>query len=36
MPEDSFNQFKELPKSKSFQILTKENMRVEGKTPLNI
>jgi acyl-CoA thioester hydrolase len=36
MPEDSFNLYKELPKSKSFQILTKKNMRVEGKTPFNI
>ena len=36
MPEDSFNHFKELPKSKSFQILTKDNMRIPGKSPLNI
>jgi acyl-CoA thioester hydrolase len=36
MPEDSFNLFKELSRSKSFQILSKENMRIEGKSPLNI
>ena len=36
MPEDSFNLFKELPKSKSFQILTKDNMRIPGKSPINI
>ena len=36
MPEDSFNHFKKLPKSKSFQILTKDNMRIPGKSPLNI
>ena len=36
MPEDSFKLFKELPKSKSFQILSKDNMRIPGKSPLNI
>ena len=36
MPEDSFNLFKGLSRSKSFQILSKENMRIEGKSPLNI
>ena len=36
MPEDSFNLFKGLSRSKSFKILSKENMRIEGKSPLNI
>ena len=31
-----FKLFKELPKSKSFQILSKDNMRIPGKSPINI